>query len=258
MSSFFAFFVWEAETPFFQLSVASPNNVHMSTLLRKSILILLAGFMPAVIIQAQDPKVIRDLRLWTGVRLEKDFAGDWRFTLSAESRFRHNMSEVASYFSEAGIRYRITKNFALSADYRITNDRKRDDTYRILTRYNLDLRYKGDLDMVSVRYRLRYQKEVPEWNLFSSYQPYEKFVRHRLQIRYEELGKTEPFVLAEVFQIFEPGLPSGLSHIRIQAGTMLKAGSFGELKMSAGFNRELATANPAIIYVFTARYTFSL
>ncbi|MCK4879562.1 MAG: DUF2490 domain-containing protein, partial [Bacteroidales bacterium] len=163
---------------------------------------------------AQETKVVRDLHLWTGAAVEKTFGKDWTLSLGEEIRFKHNISEINNYFTEAGVRYRINRNFALEGGYRFTRDRKKDNSYENLTRYNLDLRYRGRLDFITIYYRLRYQKEVEGFNLFDQAIDYEKYVRNRIRIRYNDFQKIKPYVSAEIFQLFSPCQFPAFDYIR--------------------------------------------
>lgn len=204
----------------------------------------------------QETKVVRDLHLWTGAALEKKVGKDWTFSLAEEIRFKQDISEINNYFTDAGVRYRISKNFALEAGYRYTRDRKSDGTYETLTRYNLDLRYKGQLDYISIHYRLRYQKEVEGFNLLDQGVDYEKYVRNRIRIRYDDFKKFKPYVSAEIFQQFSPNQTPEFEYVRIQGGVKYEPGKIGVFGFALGFNRELNEVEPATIYMLRANYTY--
>ena len=101
------------------------------------------------VVFSQEAKVVRDLHLWSGIYVEKTVARDWTFSLGQEFRFKHDISEINNYFTEAGLRYRINRNFALQTNYRFTRDKNKDNSYENLSRYNFDLRYKGKLDFLT-------------------------------------------------------------------------------------------------------------
>jgi len=205
---------------------------------------------------AQDVKVVRDLRLWTGAAIEKSLGKAWTLSLAEEVRLKHNVSEISNFFTEAGLNYRITKNFALEGGYRFTRDKKSDGAYESLTRYNLDLRYKGRLNYITLYYRLRYQKEVEGFNLFDNTSDYEKYVRHRIRIRYNDLKKIKPYVSAELFQLFQPDRYPLYEYIRVLGGLKYEPGKMGSFDFAFGFNREFTKFEPAMIYQFKVNYTY--
>lgn len=221
-------------------------------------LIIMGSFLFLTIPAAgQEVKVVQDMRLWTGLKIEKSLGDNLTLFIVEEVRFRHNISEIASYFTEAGLRYRINKNFALEGQYRVTKDRQKDHSYRWLSRYSLDLRYKGRVKFLSVRYRLRYQKEIEDWNIFDQSLLYEKYLRHRLMIRYENLRMLKPYISGELFQLFEPGAIADLEYFRLILGTRFSLGEIGELNLGMGLNREITDIQPAMIYMIKVNYTYS-
>lgn len=220
--------------------------------------ILIAGILLCgQFLSAQDTVVVRDLHLWTGLKLEKTFAKDFTVFISPEIRFKHDISEINNYFFETGLRYRINKNFALEGQYRLTFDKKKDSSYELLTRYALDLRYKGRLDFISIYYRLRYQKEVEGWNLVNPNNPYQKYVRNRIRIRYEDLGRFKPYVSAEIFQLFEPFQAARFEYMRFLGGVKYVHPSLGSFDLAYGLNLELADTDPTKIYTIKLNYTYS-
>lgn len=220
-------------------------------------LILISAMLSPRLLTAQDVKVVRDLRLWTGVEIEKSFGKDWTLSLAEEIRFKQNISEINNYFTEAGLRYRINKNFALEGGYRFTRDKKSDGSYVTLTRYNLDLRFRGRLDPILIQYRLRYQKEVEGFNLVDPVADYEKYVRNRVRIRYNKLAKFKPYVSAELFQLFRPDFNPELHYIRVLGGIRYEPGKVGTFNLAFGFNREFTDLEPAMIYTFKVNYTYA-
>ena len=207
---------------------------------------------------AQDTKVVRDLHLWTGVKIEKTFAKNWTISLEEELRLKQNMSEINNFFTEAGLRYRINKNFALGTAYRYTRDQKLDNTYEGLSRYNFDLRYKGKVNFLTLYYRLKYQKEVEGLKILAMDVPYEKQLRSRIKVRINNIKHIKPYMSAEIFQVFTPYSSPEFKYWRFVTGIQFEPGRVGEFKVACGFNRELSSPAPAMIYMFRINYTYTL
>lgn len=207
---------------------------------------------------AQDTMVVRDLGLWTGLELEKEVKDDWTFSVKQELRLKTNMSEVNNYFTQAGVRYKINRNFALEAKYRFIRNKKKDLTYENRSRYSLDLRYRGRLDFLTFDYRLRYQKEVESMRLFDMEEPYEKYVRNRISVRYTDFKKIEPFLSGELFQLFQRYETPRFHYMRLEAGIRFETGDLGTFKLAWGFNREFEEIYPSTFYIIRINYTFEL
>lgn len=227
---------------------------HRGLYLRFILTLLLISFINGLM--AQDQKVVSDLHLWTGAAIEKSLGKDWTLSLGEEIRFKHNISEINNYFTEAGIRYRISKNFALEGGFRYTRDKKKDNTYENLSRYNLDLRYRGRIDFIGINYRLRYQKEVEGFKLLDQTIAYEKYLRHRIRISYEDFAKIKPYVSAETFQLFLPSQYAAFDYIRVLGGFKYEPAKIGSLGFAYGFNRELAAVEPATVFLIKVNYTY--
>ncbi|MDF1574420.1 MAG: DUF2490 domain-containing protein [Bacteroidales bacterium] len=205
---------------------------------------------------AQDLKVVRDLHLWTGATIEKKVGKDWVLSLEEEIRFKHNISEINNYHTGLGLRYRINKNFALEGGYRYTRDKKSDRSFENLTRYHLDLRYAGRMNPVSITYRLRYQKEVEGFRLMDQRIDYEKYVRQRIRIRYENFARVEPFVSLEIFQLFRPDYNARFYYFCLLGGIKYEPGKLGSLGFAYGFYHEIEELEPAMNFLFKVNYTY--
>jgi hypothetical protein len=209
------------------------------------------------LVAAQETKVVRDLRLWTGVKVEKDFARDWTVSLQEELRLKNNMSGISNYFTEVALQYRIDKHFALEGAYRFTRDRKKDNSYQNLSRYHFDFKYKGKMAFLTFDYRARYQREVDAGDLFDLTAPYEKYFRNRVGIKLNNLKKISPYARAEIFQLFTPYYSPKFEYWRLEAGILAEPRKMGEFRLAWGFNREIQSPVPAMIYVFKVNYTYS-
>ncbi len=223
------------------------------------------GYIPVILLfclarpgSAQDNEVQRDLRLWTGAKIEKDFGKDWRLSLEEEIRFKKDISEINNILTEAELRYRINKNFYLNAGFRYTSDRNDDASYDGLARNHFSLLYRGRLEFITFEYRLKYQREVAAVNLFERNPPYEKIFRNRLGVRITWLDGVQPFVSGEILQVFTPYLSSLDDYWRFVMGVHIEPGNIGEIKMGWGFNREMGVDQPAMIYLIRVNYTYSL
>ena len=93
--------------------------------------------------------------------------------------------------------------------------------------------------------------------LFDLKSDYEKYVRHRITVDYNDLEKLTPFISAEVFQLYMPYQYPSYEFIRVLGGISYEPGNFGKFKFSYGFGREFTTSLPAMYYVFRINYTYS-
>lgn len=226
---------------------------------RITLLKLLAALLVISILSptsGQETKVVQDLKLWTGVEVEKTFLKDWKVSLKQEFRFKTNVSELDNFFTQGGLQYELTKNFAFEAKYRYTRNKKSNGSYENRSRYSLDIKYRGKIDFIRVYYRLRYQKGVESMNLFDKTEPYEKYLRHRLSIRYIDLRKIKPYISTEFFQLFKLYEYPEWAGFRVLGGIIYEPGDFGEFRFAFGFERELNHSYPYTDYIFRVNYTY--
>ena len=87
--------------------------------------------------------------------------------------------------------------------------------------------------------------------------PYEKYLRNRLTIRYNDLKKIAPYISGEIFQLFELYQFPRYHYMRIMAGVRYKPGKIGEFNLAYGFNQELNSTLPATRFILKINYTYS-
>ncbi len=227
-----------------------------SLLLRTTLLFLLTSFSVLPLF-SQETKVVRDLNLWTGIELEKSIGKKWTFSVQEEIRFKQDITKINNFFTQASIDYRISKNFSLGGNYRYTRNQGSDGTYENRSRYSADLKYRENLGEFSIYYRLRYQKEIESMDIFSNTLPYEKYVRNKLEARYNGLRKLTPYCSAELFQLHLLNEFPEFNQLRLSAGLIYEPGKNGKTDLGYMIDRELSNYLPYTIFIIKLNYTYS-
>ena len=88
--------------------------------------------------------------------------------------------------------------------------------------------------------------------------PYEKHLRHRITLRLNNVKYIKPYISGEIFQLFKPTRYPRFEYMRLQAGVKYDMNRAGEIKAAFGFNRELVSTQPAMIYMIRLNYTYKL
>jgi hypothetical protein len=205
----------------------------------------------------QETKVVRDLKVWTGAGIEKTIGKDWKFSLEEEFRFQKNATQVGEYFTDLKVEYRVDRNISLETGYRYARNRKKNDNFENRSRYNVDLNYEGNTYYLSLRARVRYQKEIEGLQLLSPTIPYEKYFRTRLEVRYNRLGRMEPYLSGEIFQLYEMFEYPKYDKFRLTGGVRLDTGRTGDINMGYGIIRELNSTMPYTYYLLKINYTYT-
>jgi len=175
-----------------------------------------------------------DFASWTSVKVEYEPNDDWTFALSANLRFKENVSVVDEYFPQLKIDRRIVKGLKLAVGGRYIreNDTKGNiQGYENHFRYQLDAKYKHDVQRFSLKYRVRYQNKK---ELESSIKPggaSVKRLRFRATVEYN-IGdwKLDPELAFELLGRFNEDAPYEIDKYYLTLGTQYKikkAGSIG-------------------------------
>lgn len=229
------------------------ENEPVNILLGTIIAIYLLSFST---LNAQETKVVRDLNLWTGVEIEKSLLDDFTISLKQEVRFKRDISELNNVFSQLGVSYNLNKNFSLSGKYRYILNRKSGGDLVNQSRYSLNLMYKGKLDYISIYYRLRYQKEVESMHLLKPNEPFEKYFRHRISVRYTDFDMIKPYISAEIFQLNTMVDFPMYNQLRLLGGVKISPKKIGSFNLSWGLERELNNILPYTYYITKLNYTY--
>lgn len=218
-----------------------------------SVLLMILLSAPSL---GQETKVVRDLKVWTGAAIEKSLGDDWKISLEEEVRFQRDASEIGEYFTELGVSYRVDRNISLETAYRFARNRKKNGSFENRSRYNVDLNYEGNTYLFSLRARVRYQKEIEGLQLLDQTIPYEKYFRTRVELRYHRLGRMEPYLHGEIFQLYEMYEYPRFDKYRLMAGLRFDTGRSGDINIRYGIIRELNSTVPYTYYLLKLKYTY--
>lgn len=173
---------------------------------RVSLIFILLFFLTEL--KAQ--KLPQDAWLWTTVSVDKQITRHWSAGVDEELRLFDNISRVNLFFTNAGITYRLNKNFKFSLVYRFINKNqstKNENNYYFSKRHRLylDISYKRKfLTNFSLTYRLRLQGQVRDYYSSDVGKYVESYMRHKFDLAYS-YKKYSPYLAAEFrFQFTNP------------------------------------------------------
>jgi len=226
----------------------------------KKLAITLSFFLTLHAIFAQQLKVVQDFGVWTVIDIEKDFGKNFRLNLEQQLRLHTNATKLDDYIIDAGVKYKLNKNFSLGANLRYTYDNKRWRSPENDYRYNLDLIYKGKLtDKLSIGYRLRHQHEYVD--IFQANSQHKRNfygIRNRVQMKYKLDKKNEMFFSFEMFRLIETYREPYFNKFRLYIGDEFKTKKYGKIALSFGYEQELNDIYPLSFYFVKTNYTFRL
>jgi len=207
----------------------------------------------------QEQKVVRDLGLWTEIKLEKEIVNDFRFAFSQHLRLHKNMTGFDDYISEATMEYKINSNFDIGAAGRYTRNNHFDDLAENDYRYDLYFSYDANIrEKLKIFARAKYQKEFYGSGVFNEFLHYfETTYRYRLKLEFEKNEKHAFYASGEIFRLTKKSREPFWDKYRIWLGDEIAAG-FGDIDLSWGIERELNTMNPYTYFILKINYTIEL
>ena len=199
---------------------------------------------------------INDAGLWLSPSIEKKITSKVSVSINPAFRFNENITELGTFFTDAGLDYKINKRIRVSGNYRIISRRKLDDSYGIRHRFYADLSYRKKIKQFSLTWRLRLLNQYTEILSSERGSVPDYAVRNKLQIKYETDSKYAPFVSGEIWY----GInfrENQFRRYRVVGGVEMEINKYNSIALSYIFQRELNAANPEINYISCIGYNYS-
>jgi hypothetical protein len=154
-------------------------------------------------VNAQD-SYTEDFGIWGTISLEKKLSDKFYAELDEELRTFDNASRIDQFFTNAGIQYRLNKNFRFGLTYRFINKSRDDMSYSKRHRILVDASYRKKVYNFTFIYRLRNQWQVQDYFSSDDGKYPETIMRHKVDVKYQVKNFT-PYIAAEFFlQLNDP------------------------------------------------------
>jgi hypothetical protein len=151
------------------------------------LLLISLFFSQAVISQVHKPMV------WTELGIGGKITKDLQWGLDVTSRFGSNGLET--FFPQASFKYKVTKWFRPSIDYRFIGDKQKQGSYNYSHRINLNAEFRYNFDRLYLKSRVRYQYAFDRLSSTESYDSeFDQAVRLKLEAKYD----VNNFILSPV------------------------------------------------------------
>ncbi|SHJ65823.1 Protein of unknown function [Tangfeifania diversioriginum] len=207
----------------------------------------------------QEQKVVRDLGLWTEIKLEKEVINNLEIFFSQHLRLHKNMTGFDDYISEAGLDYKINSNFDIGAAGRYTRNNHFDNLAENDYRYDLYFSYDTNIsEKLKIFARAKYQKEFYRSGVFNEFLHYfETTYRYRMKLEFAKDEKHAFYGSAEFFRLAKKSREPFWDKYRIWLGDEI-AGGFGDFDLAWGIEHELNAMNPYTYFILKVNYTIEL
>lgn len=197
----------------------------------------------------------KDAGLWTSISVEKNFTQNFSANISEEFRFNENVSEMGTFFTDAGILFRLNNAFRIAANYRFINKRRLDDSYSKRHRYYFDLSWRKKINRITPVVRLRFQSQYADMYSSSDGFVAEYYLRPKLSLRYNAKTKWNPYISSEFFyKMFQ----KEFDNIRYTLGAERKITKKLLLNIFFIHQREFNVRNPVYDYIWGFAFGYVL
>jgi len=206
-------------------------------------------------LRSQAQQVTQDAGLWSSLTIEKEFTKKISASLSEEFRFNENITELGSFFTDAGITYKFNDDIKISVCYRLISKKQLENYYSIRHRLYFDLALRKKIKKVTSGFRIRIQEQqadiyssdagaIPEW-----------YLRPKISMRYNMKGKWTPYLSSELFYHFGGKV---FDNSRYTFGVERKITGNLDLDLFFLHQREMNVKNPTYDYIWGIGLNYSL
>jgi len=199
----------------------------------------------------------QDAGFWLSVNAEKKITQALSVSLSEEFRLNENMNEFGTFFTDAGLTYKINKYLRISANYRFICKRRLDDSYSNRHRYYFDLTVRKKFKPVTLSLRTRFQSQYAD--IFSSEDGKipAYYLRDKLTIKYDAGKHIQPYFYAEIYTPLKHPYDVFIDKTRYCAGFEYEINRMNTIDVFYLFQKEYNVKAPETDYVIGLGYYLS-
>lgn len=207
-------------------------------------------------VYSQGVKVIRDLRLRTGLGIEKEFFKELTVYGETAVEFEHDMSLLGKYYAEAGLTYRFFGFLDPALEYRYTYNRKSfSNEFNNRHRIAFHVQARKKMDRLRFYYRLRYQSQDDDLAFYNETRTDQSILKNRVKLKYNLKGtKLSPYCSSELYLYIQDNFSAG--KIKATFGGEYDLDRFGELIFYYRLERELGSSVPYLFGTFGLFFSY--
>ncbi len=198
-----------------------------------------------------------DFRGLLSVNLEKKISRSVSFTFMNEEVMTYDFQELGFFFFDAGMKYKINRNFSVNGNYRFLFLRNLDNFYD-----NRQMLY-GDIDYVKGKNKWTFGGTVRFQSTFythvaDGYKPPLFYNRDKVKIGYRINYYLQPFVECEVFFPLNHPSRKGIDQVRGAVGLAYTINKHVKLEVYEQVQQQLNRAPKNTNYVTAVNWYFRL
>jgi hypothetical protein len=195
-------------------------------------------------------------KIWlqTGVKSHLNSKLEWGIDLSK----RFGNQGLETFFSEISFKYKVTKWWRQSLDYRMIFDKNNQGNYALSNRININSDFKKQYNRLILSFRVRYQYSFTGRMLTNYDAEFDQAIRLKPQLSFKsERLKLNPIVSMEFF--YNPSYsPKGrqFTKKRLFIGFQRTIRKSHELALGYILDEQINAFNPELRHIVYLSYTF--
>ena len=205
---------------------------------------------------AQEMKVIGDLRLISEIGIEKSLFKNWKIGAESTLKLEKNISRIDELDFDLDLGYSPLKFLSLGVGYRLAFNQKRNGTWEKKYRYSGELGLDYRIRRFKLDYRIRYQNVDDDFFQYEQYQPSRNILRNRARLKYN-IPKIpmESYTYVELYGLLNKDSEFA-TKIKFALGARYNFKKLGKIKVFYRIDRELNSLYPFTLYNIGIGYTY--
>lgn len=201
---------------------------------------------------------LSDLKLWTGLALEKDLNKKIKTSVEIEQRLNNNISSFDRLLIEPAISCQISNNWSVELIHRLWYQKTREHDYEMHNRISLGASYGKKLGDFKLDIGSKLQLGLPDKNEDNFYTSKNLVSRNNIRLSYAIFGsRFTPFIKYELFTSLKRFEPKNYQW-RFFAGTNYFINQDVRLRLFYAIEHEFNVANPLNSSIFGISLQYSL
>ena len=198
-------------------------------------------------------------KVWTELGVTGGITKDLDWGLEFSSRYGSNGLET--FFPQATFKYKVTKWFRPSIDYRFIGDKQQAGYFDYSHRINLNADFRYTLDRLTMKSRIRYQYSFDRLVASESYDPeFDQAIRGKLAFSYDinDFFLT-PEVSGELFYnpMFGP-YGQQINKLRLFAGVSFDLNNAHSVSVGYMYDTKINLPKPGTRHILNLSYSYEI
>ena len=199
-----------------------------------------------------------DFGIWASVAVKHKFSQKLSATLEEQFRFYQNATDIAQYFTDAGIEYSLSKKIKVGLCYRFINSNHQ-TYYSKRHRWYVDLSYKTKFSKFQFLLRTRFQEQ--QQDIYSSDYGYVPnwYSRNKITTKLDLNKKYMPYLSCEMFYMVSAPNTDGsfIDKMRYTVGVEYQFNRVHSLDLYYLIQQDKNVNDPVTDFVVGIGYAFS-